>query len=64
MHYTTMNTKICLLVASSLMLSLGLPSCFDLNKSPEGVLSTDRPFTSSGEIRNYLNMFYETGLRA
>lgn len=64
MHYTTMNTKICLLVASSLMLSLGLPSCFDLNKSPEGVLSTDRPFTSTGEIRNYLNMFYETGLRA
>ena len=62
MRYTTMNTKIFLL-ASCLTLGLGFTSCFDLNKSPEGELSTDNPFTSTGEIRNYLNMFYETGLR-
>ena len=62
MRYTTMNTKIFLL-ASCLTLGLGFTSCFDLNKSPEGELSTDNPFTSTGEIRNYLNMSYETGLR-
>lgn len=44
-------------------LLIGLSSCFDLDKNPEGVLSTTTAFTSSAEIEKYLNQFYETGLR-
>lgn len=43
--------------------SLTLNSCFTLDKEPEGELTTARPFTSTGEMRNYLDQFYETGLR-
>lgn len=44
-----------------LVLMLGLTSCYDLDKMPEGVLSTAVPFTSTGEMRNYLDQFYQTG---
>lgn len=44
-----------------LVLILGLTGCYDLDKTPEGVLSTATPFTSIGEIRNYLDQFYQTG---
>lgn len=44
-----------------LVLMLGLASCYDLDKMPEGVLSTAVPFTSTGEMRNYLDQFYQTG---
>lgn len=44
-------------------LLIGLSSCFDLDKNPEGVLSTTTAFTSSAEIEKYLNQFYESGLR-
>lgn len=44
-------------------LLVGLSSCFDLDKNPEGVLSTTTAFTSSAEIEKYLNQFYESGLR-
>lgn len=47
----------------SLILTLCLTACFDLDKMPEGVLSTTNAFTSTGEIRNYLDQFYETGVR-
>lgn len=50
-------------ILMSLFLALGLTSCFDLDKMPEGVLSTTNAFTSPGEIRNYLDQFYETGVR-
>ena len=40
-----------------------LSSCFDLDKSPEGVLSTVNPFTSLGEMNGYLDQFYETGVK-
>lgn len=40
-----------------------LTACFDLNKMPEGVLSADNPFQTTGEIRIYLDQFYEDGLR-
>lgn len=40
-----------------------LTGCFDLDKEPEGVLSTARPFVSTGEIKNYIAQFYETGVR-
>lgn len=39
-------------------------SCFSLNLQPEGVLSTTNPFTSVGEIQNYINQFYESGVRS
>ena len=30
-----------------------------LDKMPEGVLSTTIPFASTGEMRNYLDQFYQ-----
>lgn len=42
-------------------LILGLTACYDLDKMPEGVLSTTNPFTSTGEMRNYLDQFYQVG---
>ena len=44
-----------------LILAFSLTSCFDLDKMPEGVLSTAQPFSSTGEMRNYLDQFYQTG---
>ncbi len=44
-----------------LALIFGLSGCFDLDKMPEGVLSTAQPFSSTGEMRNYLDQFYQTG---
>ena len=44
-----------------LVLMLGLTGCYDLDKMPEGVLSTTIPFASTGEMRNYLDQFYQTG---
>lgn len=46
-----------------LALSAAGSACFKLDKDPEGVLSTNKPFRSTGEIQNYVNQFYETGLR-
>jgi hypothetical protein len=42
---------------------LGFTSCYDLNKEPEGVLSTTNPFTSTGEMMSYLDQFYQTAVR-
>lgn len=47
-----------------LALALGMTACYDLDKMPEGVLSTAEPFRSTGEIRNYIDRFYESGLRS
>lgn len=44
-----------------LVLLCGFTACYDLDKMPEGVLSTTAPFTSTGEMRNYLDQFYQTG---
>lgn len=38
---------------------LGLTSCFDMDQEPQGELSTVGSFTTTSEIRMYLNMFYE-----
>lgn len=46
----------------ALALSFGFTGCYDLNKMPEGVLSTTNPFQSIGEIRNYVDRYYESGL--
>ena len=47
-----------------LALMFCLSACYDLDKEPEGVLSTATPFTSTGEMRNYLDQFYESAVRA
>lgn len=46
-----------------LAVTLGMTACYDLDKMPEGVLSTAEPFRSTGEIRNYIDRFYESALR-
>lgn len=43
-----------------IVLAFSLSGCFDLDKMPEGVLSTAEPFNSTGEMRNYLDQFYQT----
>ena len=48
---------------AGLVLAFGLTSCYDLDKMPEGVLSTQGAFSSTGEMRNYIDQFYENGLR-
>ena len=37
-----------------LALAFCFTACYDLDKMPEGVLSTAEPFRSTGEIRNYI----------
>lgn len=44
-------------------LIVGLTACYDLDKMPEGVLATTTPFTSTGEMRNYLDQFYQVGTK-
>lgn len=46
-----------------MVLVFGITSCYDLDKMPEGVLSTNQPFTSVGEMRNYIDQFYQTGAK-
>lgn len=46
-----------------MVILLCLTACFDLDKMPEGVLSTTKPFVTTGEISIYLDQFYEDGLR-
>ena len=55
-----MKTRNIILLAAAMF---GLTACFDLNKTPEGVLSTTGAFTSIGEIQNYVNQFYESAVR-
>lgn len=50
-------------ILTVLAVTLAATACFTLDKDPEGVLSTNNPFRSTGEIQNYVNQFYETGLR-
>ena len=50
-------------ILTVLAISVAATACFSLDKDPEGVLSTNNPFRSTGEIQNYVNQFYETGLR-
>lgn len=47
----------------SLIAGLALTSCYDLNREPEGVLSSSTPFTSTGEMSSYLDQFYQSAVR-
>lgn len=48
-------------ICLGVVFALSLTACYDLDKMPEGVLSTAAPFASTGEMRNYLDQFYQTG---
>ena len=50
-------------ILSVLAILAAATACFKLDKDPEGVLSTNNPFRSTGEIQNYVNQFYESGVR-
>ena len=47
----------------NLALALCLTACYDLDKLPEGQLSTTDLFSTLGGIRTYLDQFYESGVR-
>lgn len=46
-----------------IILVAAFSSCFKLDRMPEGELSTANPFTTTGEMQNYVNQFYETAVR-
>lgn len=48
----------------SLLVLIGMTGCFELDRYPEGVLSTADPFKTTGEIEKYIYQFYETGVRS
>ena len=50
-------------ILTVIALAAAATACFKLDKDPEGVLSTNNPFRSTGEIQNYVNQFYETAVR-
>ena len=47
----------------SLILLFGLTGCFDLEKFPEGQLSTVNALSSNAEMEKYLNQFYESAVK-
>lgn len=51
-------------ICIGLLVLFTMTGCYDLDKNPEGVLSTVNPFSTIGEMESYLDQFYETGLRA
>lgn len=50
-------------IALSLVLLTGLTGCFDLEKSPEGQLSTVNALSSTAEMQRYLNQFYQSAVK-
>ena len=50
-------------IAYYLFLICLLTSCYDLDKYPEGKLSSVGAFSTIKEIEKYLNQFYETGVK-
>lgn len=46
----------------SLAVALSLTSCYDLNREPEGVLSSAVPFKTTGEMSSYLDQFYQSAV--
>lgn len=54
-----MMKKTSILLGMALLFSV--TACYDLDKMPEGALSTVKPFTSTGEMSSYLDQFYQSG---
>ena len=50
-------------IVLSLVLLFGLTGCFDLDKFPEGQLSTVNALSSTAEMQKYLNQFYESAVK-
>lgn len=50
-------------VLISFGIAITLSGCFDLDKSPEGMLSSANALSSSSEMQKYLNQFYESGVK-
>ncbi|MDE7471779.1 MAG: RagB/SusD family nutrient uptake outer membrane protein, partial [Paramuribaculum sp.] len=51
------------IIAAAIGLGLTMTSCYDLDRDPEGVLSSSNPFTTTGEMSSYLDQFYQTAVR-
>lgn len=49
-------------IALSIVLSIGLTGCFELDRFPEGQLSTVNALSSTAEMEKYLNQFYESAV--
>lgn len=52
-----MKTKI---LSICLAAGLALSSCYDLDREPEGVLSSAKPFKTTGEMSSYIDQFYQS----
>ena len=50
-------------VLISFGIAITLSGCFDLDKYPEGMLSSANALSSSSEMQKYLNQFYESGVK-
>lgn len=44
-------------------LALGTSACYDLDREPLGQLSSAAPFKTTGEMKNYVNQFYQNAVR-
>lgn len=42
---------------------MAMTSCFDLDREPEGQLSSAVPFKTTGEISSYVDQFYQSAVR-
>lgn len=51
------------IIAAAIGLGLAFTSCYDLDRNPEGVLSSSNPFTTPGEMSSYLDQFYQNAVR-
>ena len=47
----------------ALGMAVSMSSCFDLDREPEGQLSSAVPFKTTGEMSKYLNQFYQSAVR-
>lgn len=52
-----------IILSLSLLAAVCTTACNNLDLQPEGVLTTNSPFMSVGEMQNYIDQFYESGLR-
>lgn len=50
-------------IVLSLALLVGLTGCFDLDRFPQGELTTVNSLSSNAEMEKYLNQFYQTAVK-
>lgn len=44
-------------------MAMTVSSCYDLNREPEGVLSSSTPFKTTAEMSSYVDQFYQSAVR-